>query len=55
MEWIVVVAVVMFLAILAQNSARAERRKQAFKFDKPPIHGTRKFATDNELRKAGLL
>ena len=49
------------LACLAarDNAKRKERVKQAYEglknFGPEPVHGTRKFATDEQLRKAGLL
>jgi hypothetical protein len=37
------------------EKARKQRLEDANRFDKPNIHGVRKFATKDELKKAGLL
>jgi len=39
-----------------RKAARDERVRQAYEgFVPPPVHGSRKFATDAQLKKAGLL
>ena len=48
---------ILFLVVGCVLDVRAGRKriKKAYTWDKPNIHGQRKFATDEELKKAGLL
>ena len=36
-------------------AGRKKRIENAYKWNKPNVHGQRKFASDKELKKAGLL
>ena len=57
---VLVMFVVMYVVdAWGQERERRKRIKQAYKdaykWQKPSIHGTRKFASRDELKKAGLL
>jgi hypothetical protein len=49
----------LFVGAAHENAKRKERVEQAYKamrdFAPPQIHGSRKLATDKELKKAGLI
>jgi hypothetical protein len=59
MEWLIGFFVVLIvLAAMAESSRKAEQKKKfkkAYKVDWPNIHGTRKIASESELKKAGLI
>jgi len=58
-QWVLVVSVVAmlfgFFAEAGRKAEQKERWKKARIVDWPNIHGTRKIATESELKKAGLL
>jgi len=57
LAWMVFLMFVVLAAVSSVRSkaARRERVKQAYEgFDPAPVHGSRKFATDKQLKKAGL-
>jgi hypothetical protein len=56
MEWVVIGFIVLiWLAVASENAARKKRIREAYHFNPPNIHGTRKCATEKELKKAGML
>lgn len=59
MEFIPIIVLALIAVWIVRSTERKrayeERLRQAYKFDVPPIHGTRKFASDKELKKAGLI
>jgi hypothetical protein len=59
MEFIVMGLLGFFGLAIVDNARvareRKERIREAYKFEVPPVHGTRKFASDKQLKKAGLI
>jgi len=53
-------AIILFVLLMLvvsshQKAARKKRIKEAYKFNRDPIHGVRKTASRDQLKKAGLL
>jgi hypothetical protein len=54
--WAIILFVLLMLVVSShQKSARRKRVKEAYKFERAPIHGVRKTASRDQLKKAGLL
>ena len=55
MGLVLIFILVMCLIVSGLRAARRKRIEAAYRFDRPNIHGTRKFATREQLKKAGLI
>ena len=47
--------ILLFVLAFREAAKKKERIEKAYKWEKPNIHGQRNFASDEELKKAGLL
>ena len=55
MEWFWWSLLIIFLIWRIGENQRRERIKKSREFNVPKVHGEREFASDKELKKAGLL